>query len=104
MERQHHFPGIVSVPITKVSFVEFQQFLAPLIHLFADVQQTVTHEKTGLLIPVNAPTDLAAAMSRLLDHPDQARQMGIFGRQFVQRNFNQEKTLDQLEKLTGLKS
>jgi len=68
----------------------------------SSLPEIVSHEKTGLLVPVNAPSELAAAMVRLLDNPEEARQMGQSGRLFVQKNFDQEHTLDQLEMLTGL--
>jgi len=68
----------------------------------SSLPEIVTHEKTGLLIPVKDPAALSAAMENLLDNPEESRKMGHAGRKFVQRNFDREKTLDQLEALTGL--
>ncbi len=70
----------------------------------SSLPEIVTHRKTGLLIPVDTPTALAEAITHLLKNPQAARQMGRAGHEFVQLNFDREKTLDRLEKLTGLPS
>ncbi|MBF5042511.1 glycosyltransferase [Aggregicoccus sp. 17bor-14] len=47
--------------------------------------ELVKHEERGLVVPVEAPVSLANAFSRLLKEPAWARQMGVAGRAFVER-------------------
>ncbi len=68
----------------------------------SSLPEIVTHEQTGLLVPVDDPLNLADAINQLLADPPKLRQYGHSGRQFVQENFDREKALDHLEILTGL--
>lgn len=68
----------------------------------SSLPEIVTHQETGVLIPVNNSRALAQAIMNLLENQDQARDMGLAGRAFVQKNFDRENTLHQLENLTGL--
>ena len=68
----------------------------------SSLPEIVTHQETGLLIPVEDPAALSEAITNLLDNPLVAQKMGRAGRRFVQLNFDREKTLDRLEELTGL--
>jgi len=68
----------------------------------SSLPEIVTHEQTGLLVPVDDPQHLAGAINHLLADQSKIRQYGHAGRQFVQENFDRERTLDHLETLTGL--
>ncbi len=68
----------------------------------SSLPEIVTHQSTGLLIPTNDSEALAQAMLYLLNHPPVARKLGLAGRQFVQKHFDRENTLQQLEVLTSL--
>jgi len=70
----------------------------------SSLPEIVTDQKTGMLIPVNNSEALARAIIHMFENPDQARNMGLAGRTFVQENFDRETTLNQLENLTGLGS
>lgn len=50
------------------------------------LRETVRHQKTGLLI--DSEHELVSALVSLLTHPDQARGMGVRGRQWVEQNFD----------------
>ena len=47
------------------------------------IPELVDDERTGCLVRPRHPDDLAAGINRLLDHPDQAREMGRRGREKV---------------------
>ena len=55
---------------------------------------TVLHEKTGLLVPPQAPEQLADAIIALLGDSKRRRRMGDAGREFVQRHYNWQENLD----------
>lgn len=59
------------------------------------IPEVVVPEKTGLLVPPGDPAALAAAIERLLDHPDQARVMGAHGREHAQQKFSIESVVRQ---------
>jgi glycosyltransferase involved in cell wall biosynthesis len=46
---------------------------------------------TGLLVEPNKPHLLAQAILRLMDNPELAAQMGLAGRQRVERDFSVER-------------
>jgi starch synthase len=46
--------------------------------------EAVEHERTGLLV---SDGDFATPIRRLLDHPDEATEMGRRGRERVEKNF-----------------
>ncbi len=70
----------------------------------SSLPEIITHNKTGLLIPVDDFHALAEAIEQLLSAPEKTQLMGKSGRLFVQENFDSQATLDHLEKLTGLTS
>jgi glycosyltransferase involved in cell wall biosynthesis len=51
------------------------------------LSEAVEHERTGL---VTAPQEIGAALTRLLDDPQSADQMGQLGRERVERKFTIE--------------
>ncbi len=67
----------------------------------SSLPEIVTHEKTGLLVPPGNSTALLAAINRLLNSPNEARQMGQAGRDMICQKFPREKTLQRLLRLTG---
>jgi len=63
------------------------------------LQDIVLDGETGLLIEPHAHTALAHAISRLLRAPEQARQMGLRGRQRIERLFSRERQVDSVLRL-----
>lgn len=61
--------------------------------------ELITHNETGLLVPPQNPEALAEAISQLLDHPEQAAQMGQNGRQRAAEQFTIERMVEQTEAL-----
>jgi glycosyltransferase involved in cell wall biosynthesis len=57
----------------------------------AGVCEVVEDEVTGLLVEPNKPQLLAQAILKLMDNPGLAAQMGIAGRQRVERDFSVER-------------
>lgn len=51
------------------------------------IPETMIPDETGLLFTPEDPSDLAQKIAYLLQHPEQARQMGIVGQHFVRDNF-----------------
>jgi len=63
------------------------------------LQDIILDGETGLLIEPHAHTALAHAISRLLRAPEQARQMGLRGRQRIERLFSRERQVDTVLRL-----
>lgn len=61
--------------------------------------ESVVHQETGLFIDPDDSQALAEMMAFLLDHPDQARQMGLQGRSRVLNTFNLEQTFEAYDTL-----
>jgi len=59
----------------------------------------ITHEGTGLLIPFDAPTALAAAIRRILNEPGLAARLGANGRQVVTDQYTWDKCYDALHQI-----
>lgn len=59
----------------------------------------VRHGETGVLVPVGAVEELAAATGALLDDPARTRSMGANGREWVSRTFRAERVWAELEEL-----
>jgi glycosyltransferase involved in cell wall biosynthesis len=53
----------------------------------------------GLLVRDRQPQSLARAMEWLAAHPDERRQMGCVGREFVARTYRKDRLIDDLERL-----
>jgi glycosyltransferase involved in cell wall biosynthesis len=52
------------------------------------VPELVRHEATGLLVPLDAPRELARALQRLVDHPAERERLGRAGQQRARRDFD----------------
>lgn len=63
------------------------------------VPELVTHEQTGLLSPPRDPARLAENVVWLLDHPQEAQQMGRCGRERVVPTFSADKMVEEIEAL-----
>lgn len=60
---------------------------------------TVRPEQTGVLVPPDAPQELAEAILSLLRNPERARRLGQNGRQLMLREFTLGKTVDDIDRL-----
>ncbi|MEZ4386625.1 MAG: glycosyltransferase family 4 protein [Candidatus Krumholzibacteriia bacterium] len=65
----------------------------------SSLPELVHHGATGLLVPVDRPAALAAALSELLQDPVRCRTLGAAGRDLVASRFDHRRTLDQLQRL-----
>ncbi|MCP4537590.1 MAG: glycosyltransferase family 4 protein [Chloroflexi bacterium] len=63
------------------------------------INDVITHDQDGLLIPFGDETALAEAITHLLDHPDQAKAMGIHGETKVYEQHTWETKFTQVHKL-----
>jgi glycosyltransferase involved in cell wall biosynthesis len=63
------------------------------------LQDIVLDGETGLLIAPHAHTALAHAISRLLRAPEQARQMGLRGRQRIEHVFSRQRQVEEVLQL-----
>lgn len=61
--------------------------------------EVVIDEKTGLTVPPGDPDRLAAAICRLLRHPELRRAMGWAGREWVLSEFSEERLVRETEQL-----
>ncbi len=65
------------------------------------IPELVRHEQTGLLVPPNDPTALAAAIARLIAAPAFAEALAAAGRSLLEADFDLLKTTVQLHDLMG---
>ena len=63
------------------------------------VRDVIDATGCGLLLKTGRPEDIAAAMNRLLDDPEEARLMGARGRQAALAHYNWSVELDRLEEM-----
>jgi glycosyltransferase involved in cell wall biosynthesis len=63
------------------------------------LSEAIVDGETGLLLPPRQPEALAQAVIALLNDPARARQMGVAGRQRVQRLFDLDKMVHEWEHL-----
>lgn len=61
--------------------------------------EAVLHEQTGLLVDPTSETDIACAISRLLDNPEFARRLGRQARQRILREFDWRILAGQVEEI-----
>ena len=59
--------------------------------------EVVVHGKTGLLVPAQSPQELAAAISRLYQDSSMGKDMGLLGRQRVEKQFSIHRMIQQYE-------
>jgi glycosyltransferase involved in cell wall biosynthesis len=52
-----------------------------------------------VLVSPGRPEELASALQRLLEHPDQVRAMGAAGRQRVRNSFDFEQMVSKIEEI-----
>jgi glycosyltransferase involved in cell wall biosynthesis len=72
-----------------IAAVEASLFRLPVIATQIDgFFETVTDQETGILVPVNDPAAVAAALRRLFDDPALARRMGLAGYERNVTRFN----------------
>jgi glycosyltransferase involved in cell wall biosynthesis len=63
------------------------------------LQDIVLDGETGILVAPHARTALAHAISRLLRAPEQARQMGLRGRQRIEHGFSRPRQVEEVLRL-----
>lgn len=56
------------------------------------ISDIVRHEQTGLLVRESAPAEIAAAVVRLVEHPDLAKRLAEDGNRFVREEFSRRTT------------
>lgn len=61
-------------------------------------REAVDNGKSGILVPHKNPEKLAEALLWILEHPNEAREMGEAGRKKVEREFNEDIVFQRLEK------
>jgi len=60
------------------------------------LSEAVLHEKTGFIVPRRDPEAIALKLRILIEHPEKRFKMGDAARDWVERNFNKEKTIEEL--------
>ena len=65
------------------------------------IPEAVLHNVTGYLVEEHDVDAMAAAMTKLFDHPECATTMGIAGRERVLAHFTQERARDRLRNIMG---
>lgn len=63
------------------------------------VSEVIDHGRTGLLVPSSDPAALAAQIGSILGNRQFATRLGLAARQIVEKNFSQNKMLDQYSTL-----
>ena len=63
------------------------------------MRRSVVDNKTGLLVPPSDPEALAKAMLRILEYPEEAKEMGLAGQKYFTEMFTQEKMVKNTEGL-----
>ncbi len=81
-------------------FLEAMRWGTPVVGTTAGgIPEVVEDGKSGVLVPPESPVALAAALIRLLQHPDHAQQIGVAGRERVEREFSVERMAERVEEL-----
>lgn len=63
----------------------------------SSIPEIVEDKKTGRLVPIENSQKLAEAISYLLNHPDEAKKMGLRGREVVEKKFKIDRMIDNFE-------
>ena len=72
-----------------ISFLEANLHGLPVIgSRCGGISESVEHERSGLLVDILRPDQVAAAVDRLLNDPEQRHQMAQRGRQRIENQFN----------------
>jgi glycosyltransferase involved in cell wall biosynthesis len=66
------------------------------------IPEMISHESTGLLVPVNDPEKLAVAIRYLLDHPEERNRMGKAAKKHMQKILDPAKQLKAIFSAYGL--
>jgi glycosyltransferase involved in cell wall biosynthesis len=78
------------------------QRLAVISTALPGIAELIEHETTGLLIPPSDPPALAAAVERLIRHPQQRARLGAAGEARVRTGFTLEAGIERLAEKFGL--
>ncbi len=63
------------------------------------LRDIVADGRTGLLVPPDQPAALANALAHLIAHPDEARQMGAAGRDYVCAELSIDRAIERIERV-----
>jgi 2-deoxystreptamine N-acetyl-D-glucosaminyltransferase/2-deoxystreptamine glucosyltransferase len=66
------------------------------------IRDVVTHEETGLLVPVGSPEAIAAAISRLVDEPEMRQRLVAAGKTHAQRRYGTPEVVKEYRRIIGL--
>ena len=66
------------------------------------IRDVIINGRTGLLVPIGSPDELAAAIQSLIDHPQQRRALAAEGLRDVQKRFTWKTVLPQYLRLLDL--
>lgn len=65
----------------------------------SSIPEIVQDKLTGLLVPIENPQKIAEAISYLLNHPDEVKEMGLRGREVVEKKFTINLMIDKFEQV-----
>lgn len=68
-----------------------------IVHDIGALPELITPQRTGVIVPPDNREELAAAMAGLFEQPDQARAMGVAGRQVLEERFCRARWLADME-------
>ncbi|SFZ93996.1 Glycosyltransferase involved in cell wall bisynthesis [Flaviramulus basaltis] len=85
---------------TPVSVMEASSTGLPIIStLHGGIKDAVIHNKTGFLVEETNFKDMANYMINLCDNPEKAKELGLNGREQIEKNYHQEKQINKLYNL-----
>jgi glycosyltransferase involved in cell wall biosynthesis len=80
-----------------ISMLEAQAMGKPVVGTrVGGLPETLIENKSGILVEAEKPNELAKATIRLLLDQDLAKSMGQYGRKFIERSYDLEKSIDKI--------
>ena len=85
---------------TPVAVIEAMAAALPVVATdVGGVADVIEHERTGLLVPSGSVAELAAAMVRLAQDPDERRRIGLAARESVRARFSADRLVEDMSAL-----